>query len=251
MKRTTASRKREGQSPKRRRDDKNKGKKKMDLQDSPNKEEDTSSIDPPQQTASNSEHELQWTPELIWTSPPKPLPPLDDHPLLKNLPTTSQSQPPATYQLPYIPLVFPVIPPPTLYMEPLSPTSVEHSPELPEPVQEVEERKSREDPKTPSSSSPPISPDSSYPSSGPAARPQSPRHRRHSKSEGSCRGHTSTTGSIEKPRCTLHYFRRVRNAQEEGFHVIEGQVWHGESPVESDEATADRRWRRHQWVVDR
>ncbi len=197
-----------------------------------------------QDTEAAEIEELQWKPELIWTSPPKPIPGLDDHPLLRNLPTAGVAPQNPQYVLPPI---YPHVPPPTLYMEPLLSSPKEDSTETTELSREPGPKKA---PNTPTSS-PPASPHS-YPSSGSAAKLESPGQCQHT---GTAKGKRKETQTVDveydRPRCTLHYYRQIRNASAEGFHVLQGQVWHGQSPTEEGEGQIRRKWRRHQWVIDR
>jgi hypothetical protein len=197
-----------------------------------------------------SEEELQWKPELVWRAPPKPTPKLEDHPLLKSLPRPPQPSQQATTTYPaYLPPLYPNIPPPTLFMEPISAKRCKCCDVVVEWCKSAE-AKAKKSPTTPRATSP-ISPHSN-PSSGSATKTLSESaDESGSREDVKVRETAAEEETPMHPRCTLHYFRRVRNAEEEGFHVIQGQVWHGRGDsADNGEERPVKRWRRHQWTID-
>jgi hypothetical protein len=246
MKRVSTRKKHFSGNSKRRKDEEHFNRKGKQLKIQSESEEERLDTENPQNDSKESDtEELHWKPELIWTSPPKPIPNLDDHPLLRNLPIAEV--PPRNSQS-FLPPLYPHIPPPTLYLEPLSPISKEKPTETKKASREPE---AKPDLNTPTSSQP-ISPHS-CPSSGSAAKPELPSQCHHTSPNKGKRKEAPTAAVVpDRPGCTLHYYRQVRNAPPEGFIVLQGQIWHGQSLAEEGEGEGQtrRRWRRHQWMVD-
>jgi hypothetical protein len=214
------------------------------------------------QKSGSEDEELVWKPELIWTLPPKPMPQINNHPLLKSLLATSepQAQQQLVQPVPFLYLqpAFPNIPAPTLYMEPMSPTPTEEPRGASTTVREAKERERRTPVSSPTASLHScLSFESVTEGNSPSCRrgsdPEEQNEKAASETEAQhdSNERASEPSGPQAPRCTLHYYRRVQNAQEEGFHVIQGQVWHGQGlSDEGGESARGRRWRRHQWVID-